>query len=116
MSVLFFSKTSSGGNRLEDDALQEGLAVLAEYLVVGLSRPRLRLLAGRVVAVRYLLDGASFVDTFRELSLTHGFANPVAFTIAVRTFRSGGFTKDAVYLRGLRKGATPIDLLKRMTR
>ena len=85
------------------DALQEGLAVLAEYLVGGLSRPRLRLLAGRVVAVRYLLDGASFVDTFRGLSVTHGFANPVAFTIAVRTFRSGGLTKDAVYLRGLRK-------------
>ncbi len=32
------------------DALQEGLAVLSEYLVGGLSRPRLRLLAGRVVA------------------------------------------------------------------
>ena len=85
------------------DALQEGLAVLAEYLVGGLSRPRLRLLAGRVVAARCLLDGASFVDTFRELSRTHGFANRVAFTITVRTFRSGGLTKDAVYLRGLRK-------------
>ncbi|NIQ16470.1 MAG: DUF1704 domain-containing protein, partial [Candidatus Dadabacteria bacterium] len=33
------------------EELQEGLAVLAEYLVGGLSKPRLRLLAGRVVAV-----------------------------------------------------------------
>ena len=85
------------------DALQEGLAVLSEYLVGGLSRPRLRLLAGRVVAARYLLDGASFVDTFRELSRTHGFASRIAFTITVRTYRSGGLTKDAVYLRGLSK-------------
>ena len=83
------------------DALQEGLAVLSEYLVGGLSRPRLRLLAGRVVAARYLLDGASFVDTFRELSRTHGFASQTAFTVTVRTYRGGGLTKDAVYLRGL---------------
>ncbi len=83
------------------DTLQEGLAVLAEYLVGGLSRPRLRLLAGRVVAVRLLIDGASFIDTFRELQKTHGFASRTAFTVTVRTYRSGGLTKDAVYLLGL---------------
>ncbi len=85
------------------DSLQEGLAVLSEYLVGGLSRPRLRLLAGRVVAAKCLLDGATFVDTFRELQNTYGFANRVAFTVTARTFRSGGLTKDAVYLRGLRQ-------------
>lgn len=85
------------------DSLQEGLAVLSEYLVGGLSRPRLRLLAGRVVAVRCLLAGASFVETFRELWKTHGFPSRTAFAIAVRTYRSGGLTKDAVYLRGLRQ-------------
>ncbi len=85
------------------DALQEGLAVLSEYLVGGLSRPRLRLLAGRVVAVRLLVDGASFVETFRELKHTHGFANRTAFTVTVRTYRSGGLTKDAVYLLGLKQ-------------
>jgi uncharacterized protein (TIGR02421 family) len=83
------------------DALQEGLAVLAEYLVGGLSRPRLRLLAGRVVAVAGMVEGATFVETFRELSDTHGFARRTAFTVAVRTYRGGGLTKDAVYLRGL---------------
>ena len=83
------------------EELQEGLAVLAEYLVGGLSRPRLRLLAGRVVAVRSLIDGASFIDTFRELNRTYGFGQRTAFTITVRVYRSGGLTKDAVYLRGL---------------
>jgi uncharacterized protein (TIGR02421 family) len=85
------------------DALQEGLAVLSEYLVGGLSRPRLRLLGGRVVAARCLLDGATFIDTFRELSRTYGFTNRTAFTVTLRTYRSGGLTKDAVYLRGLRQ-------------
>jgi len=83
------------------DALQEGLAVLAEYLVGGLSRPRLRLLAGRVVAARSMIDGASFVETFGVLYRNYGFAQRTAFIITLRTYRSGGFTKDAVYLRGL---------------
>ena len=83
------------------DALQEGLAVLAEYAVGGLSRPRLRLLAGRVLAVRHMVDGATFVDTFRELTRTHGFAQRTAFTVTLRVYRGGGLTKDAVYLRGL---------------
>ena len=46
------------------DSLQEGIAVLTEYLVGGLSKPRLRLLAARVVAVQMLLSGADFVETF----------------------------------------------------
>ncbi|KAA3620039.1 MAG: flavohemoglobin expression-modulating QEGLA motif protein [Calditrichaeota bacterium] len=83
------------------DELQEGLAVLAEYLVGGLTRPRMRLLAARVVAAHALTNGASFVDVFRELNKTYGFERRTAFTITVRTFRSGGLTKDAVYLRGL---------------
>lgn len=83
------------------EELQEGLAVLAEYLVGGLSRPRLRLLAGRVIAVHCLIDGASFIDTFRVLQQEHGFKPQTAFTITARVFRGGGLTKDAVYLRGL---------------
>ncbi|MEX0715109.1 MAG: flavohemoglobin expression-modulating QEGLA motif protein [Planctomycetaceae bacterium] len=83
------------------DGLQEGLAVLAEYLVGGLSRPRLRLLAARVVAVDRLIEGASFVETFRLLRNQHGFPPRVAYTIAMRVYRSGGLTKDAMYLRGL---------------
>ncbi len=83
------------------DGLQEGLAVLAEYLVGGLNRFRLRVLAARVVAARHLVDGASFVDTFRMLDRNHEFSQRAAYTIAMRTFRGGGLTKDAVYLRGL---------------
>ena len=82
------------------EGLQEGLAILAEYLVGGLTRPRLRLLAARVLAVKLLLDGAGFVDTFRMLA-GHGFARRVAYTIAMRVYRGGGLTKDADYLEGL---------------
>ncbi len=85
------------------EELQEGLAVLAEYLVGGLNRPRLRLLAARVVAARAMVDGASFVEVFRELDHEYGFSQRNAFTIAMRVFRGGGLTKDAVYLRGLLK-------------
>jgi uncharacterized protein (TIGR02421 family) len=83
------------------EALQEGIAVLAEYIVGGLSRPRLRLLAARVIAVHALLDGASFIDCYRELNSKHSFARYSAFTVTMRVFRGGGLTKDAIYLRGL---------------
>lgn len=88
------------------DELQEGLAVLAEYLVGGLSPPRFRLLAGRVVAAHLLIEGSSFQNTFRELHFTHKFAQRTAYMITARIYRGGGFTKDAIYLRGL------VDLLK----
>jgi len=83
------------------DELQEGIAVLSEYLVGGLSKPRMRLLAARVVAAYHLVDGASFVDVFRELNTKYGFERRTAFYITMRTYRGGGLTKDAVYLRGL---------------
>lgn len=83
------------------DEWQEGLAVLAEFMVEGLSDSRLRLLAARVVAVRHLVEGASFVEIFRELHRNHGFEAHTAFGITMRVCRGGGLTKDAVYLRGL---------------
>jgi len=83
------------------EELQEGMAVMAEYLVGGLSLPRLRLLAARVIAVRRLTDGASFVETFRELDRHYEFNQATAFNITMRIYRGGGLTKDAVYLRGL---------------
>jgi uncharacterized protein (TIGR02421 family) len=83
------------------DGFQEGLAVLAEYLVGGLSRFRLRVLAARVVAAHALVSGASFVDTFRVLNRNLQFSQRSAYTIAMRIYRGGGLTKDAVYLRGL---------------
>jgi uncharacterized protein (TIGR02421 family) len=83
------------------DGLQEGLAVLAEYLVGGLSRFRMRVLAARVVGAHLMLDGASFIDTFRALDRNFEFSQRTAYTIAMRLYRGGGLTKDAVYLRGL---------------
>jgi uncharacterized protein (TIGR02421 family) len=83
------------------EALQEGLAVLAEYLVGGLSPARLRLIAARAIAVRSLIGGAGFLDTYRELTDRLGFGARAAFMVAMRVHRSGGLTKDAIYLRGL---------------
>ena len=83
------------------DELQEGLAVFVEYLVGGLTHSRLRTLAARVVAVRSLLDGATFIDTFRLLNDQYGLGARSAFMISMRVHRGGGLTKDAVYLRGL---------------
>ncbi len=83
------------------DALQEGMAVLSEYLVGGLGVGRIRTLAVRVVAVEKLLRGVPFADSYRTLVQDYGFDGRVAFTILVRVYRGGGLTKDAVYLRGL---------------
>lgn len=82
------------------DELQEGLGVLAEYLVGGLTAPRLRLLAARVVAVDARMQGAGFVETFRRLHHDHGFTAGTAFGIAARVYQGGGFTRDMIYLRG----------------
>jgi uncharacterized protein (TIGR02421 family) len=79
---------------------QEGLAVLAEYLVGGLTSHRLRQLAARVVAVHEMVAGADFTEVHRQL-VDAGIDGAQAFTITMRVFRSGGLTKDAVYLRGL---------------
>lgn len=83
------------------EALQEGLAVLAEYLSGGLTPGRLRILAARVVAVGCVTGGADFAETFGRLHRDHGFAAGTAFDIAFRVYRGGGFTKDAIYLEGL---------------
>lgn len=82
------------------DETQEGLAVLAEIACGGLTASRLRQLAARVVAVHALVGGASFVETYRLLT-GHGLPAGSAYSVAMRVYRAGGFTKDAIYLRGL---------------
>ena len=99
-----FQQLYSGLSGYEE--LQEGLAVLAEYLVGGLSRPRMRLLAGRVIAADCMISGASFLETFRILINRFGFDQRTAFTITIRIYRGGGLVKDAIYLRGF------VELLK----
>jgi uncharacterized protein (TIGR02421 family) len=83
------------------EELQEGLAVLAEYIVGGLNNDRLRIIAARVIAVQNMLLGNSFIDTFSMLVDQYNFLPETAFTIVMRVYRGGGLTKDALYLKGL---------------
>lgn len=83
------------------EKLQEGLAVLSEYMVGELTNDRLRILAGRVVAVDHLLAGNKFTDTFSMLMEDYNFGENTAFQMTMRVYRSGGLTKDALYLQGL---------------
>ncbi len=83
------------------EELQEGMAVLSEFMVGGLSRPRFRQLASRVEAVDQLVQGAEFPEVFCSLHDEYGFSQRLAYNTTMRVFRGGGFTKDAVYLRGL---------------
>jgi len=82
------------------EGVQEGLGVFAEFASGGLTVGRLRLLAARVLAVDAMLGGAGFIDCHRLLHGEHGFTSLRAFNIVARIFRSGGLTKDAIYLRG----------------
>jgi len=82
---------------------QEGLAVLAEFVVGGLTSARLATLAARVIAVHRLVNGAGFTETFHDLYDERGLGALQAFRIALRVHRAGGLTKDAVYLRGLHR-------------
>lgn len=83
------------------EKLQEGLAVLSEYMVGELTNDRLRILAARVVAVHHMIGGNSFIDTFSLLTEHYKFEKEVAFQMTMRVYRSGGITKDALYLQGL---------------
>ncbi|HEY4179934.1 MAG TPA: tyrosine/phenylalanine carboxypeptidase domain-containing protein [Kofleriaceae bacterium] len=83
------------------EALQEGLAVVAEHIVGGFDMNRLRILAARVVACRRIAEGGTLPALVAELVDKHRFTQKTAFGVAVRVFRGGGLTKDAIYLRGL---------------
>ncbi len=83
------------------DQMQEGIAVLSEYLCGGLTKARLKILAGRVVAVDSMVRQEGFVRTFERLCDECRFKEKTAFTVTTRVYRGGGLTKDAVYLRGL---------------
>ncbi|MDQ3245340.1 MAG: flavohemoglobin expression-modulating QEGLA motif protein, partial [Pseudomonadota bacterium] len=90
------------------EGIQEGLGVFAECAVGGLTPTRLRLLAARVVVVDAMVSGASFIEGFRLLR-EHGLGRRMAFNVTARVYRSGGFSKDAIYLRGFKQ---VLELLK----
>ncbi len=83
------------------EQLQEGMAVLSEFFVGGLNINRLKLLAARVIAVDALINGANFIETYNMLCDDYGFSAKTSFTITMRVHRGGGYTKDAIYLKGL---------------
>lgn len=85
------------------EGIQEGLGVFAEFCVDGLSAPRIKLLAARVVAVNAMLNHASFIECFRLLYDTHRYTASGAFNITSRVYRSGGLAKDAIYFRSFGK-------------
>ena len=82
------------------DELQEGLAVLSEYLVGGLDAERLRLLAERVVTGANRLEGMPFAQAYGMLVEEYRCQPALAFETVTRIYQSGGFIKDIVYLRG----------------
>lgn len=82
---------------------QEGLAVFSEYMSGNLTIKRLKELAYRVIAVDSLAKGYSFSKTFRLLHNTYDLDRETAFYITMRAHRGGGFTKDYLYLSGLKK-------------
>lgn len=82
------------------DELQEALGVLAEHLSGGIRTSRLRVLAYRVIAAHMRSEGAEFRETFDHLNGI-GCGRGTAFTTTMRAYRSGGMTKDVIYLRGL---------------
>jgi uncharacterized protein (TIGR02421 family) len=84
------------------EGVQEGLGVFAECAVGGLTAARLRLLGARVLVVDAMISGAEFIDAFRLLR-DQGFGSRMAFNVAARVYRSGGLSKDAIYLRGFRQ-------------
>ena len=86
-----------------NEETQEGLAVFSEYMSGNLTIKRLKELAYRVIAVDSLAKGYSFSTTFRLLHNTYDLEREQAFYVAVRAHRGGGFTKDYLYLSGLKK-------------
>lgn len=92
--------TLAGG--LSDyDELQEGLAVMAEYLAGYLPADRLRILAARVIAAHMAVEECSGAEIYACLSEEFQMEADTAFNTALRAKRGGGLTKDALYLKGL---------------
>lgn len=89
------------GGLADYDELQEGLAVLAEYLAGYLPAGRLRTLAARVIAADMAVREEPGPAIYACLVEEHAIPEETAFDTALRAKRGGGLTKDALYLKGL---------------
>ena len=83
---------------------QEGLAIISEYLSGNLTLCRLKTLAHRLMAVHMMVQNYDFSRTFKALNDDFGLSKEDAFSLTARVYRGGGFTKDYLYLTGLRQG------------
>lgn len=92
-------------------ATQEGLATFAEFITNSIDLQRLRRLALRIQGIHLALEGADFIEVFKNF-LAAGQSERESYYSAARVFRGGdpkgkvAFTKDVVYLRGLLKTKT----------
>ncbi len=82
---------------------QEGLAVFSEYMSGCLTLYRLKELSHRVIAADSLRRGFEFSDTFDLLHNQYKLNREESYNITLRAHRGGGFTKDYMYLTGLKK-------------
>ncbi|OBX20670.1 hypothetical protein A9995_02950 [Erythrobacter sp. QSSC1-22B] len=89
------------GGLADYDELQEGVAVLAEYLAGYLPAQRLRTLAARVVAAHMAVEERAGPEIYACLVDECRIDSKTAFNTALRAKRGGGLTKDALYLKGL---------------
>lgn len=81
---------------------QEGLAILSEYRSGNLELHRLKTLALRVIAVKMMVNNYDFTRIFKVMMTDYGLSKDAAFKITARVYRGGGYTKDFLYLRGLK--------------
>ncbi|OFM82985.1 flavohemoglobin expression-modulating QEGLA motif protein [Weeksella sp. HMSC059D05] len=81
---------------------QEGLAILSEYYSNSMNIDRLRELGLRVLAVKYMTSGNTFSETFQLMVEKYKMEPHNAYYLTARVYRGGGFTKDALYLKGLK--------------
>ncbi|MCF6801675.1 flavohemoglobin expression-modulating QEGLA motif protein [Thiotrichales bacterium 19S3-11] len=82
---------------------QEGLAIYGEYLSGNLTLLRLQELALRVIAVDHMIRHQDFIKTYHFLLSAYALENEFCFRLVARVYRGGGFSKDFLYLNGLRE-------------
>lgn len=82
---------------------QEGLAVFSELMSGSFRFVRMRELGYRVFAVRSVVKGESFPETYELLTRELGMDENLSFNLSTRVHRGGGFTKEHLYLEGFKQ-------------
>lgn len=85
---------------------QEGLAIMSEYYSNNLTVKRLKELSLRVVGIESMIKDHDFNTTVNLFTDEYGMGIEPAFYLTTRIFRGGGFTKDYLYLSGLKEVST----------